>query len=134
MTADEPLPVKTQLALNVTVPRIDYSFQLNGIVMKIRSGETAEKLEKPPGMLVLFKEDLKEFFKNLDQKLLVDEKYQFLLALCETINDADCIMGESIDEAQAEVDETSVDISTNPGDQGADTGVQFTELETCLHV
>jgi len=121
--ADEPLPVKTQLALNVSVPRIDYSFQLNGIVMKIRSGETAEKLEKPPGMLVLFQEDLKEFFKNLDQKLLVDEKYQFLLALCETINDADCIMGESIDEAPVAVDETSADISTNPGDQEAGAGV-----------
>jgi HEAT repeat protein len=59
------------------------------------------------------------FFKNLDQKLLVDEKYQFLLALCETIKDADSIIGEDIDEAPAEADELSAVTSKDPGDQSS---------------
>ena len=50
VSTDNPLPPKTQLALNISVPRIDYDFQLNGIVLKIRDQKTAEKLEKPPGM------------------------------------------------------------------------------------
>ncbi len=118
--AEDPLPLKTHLALNISVPRIDYAFQLNGIVRKIRDRKTAEKLEKPPGMLVHFQEDLEAFFENLDQKLLIDEKYQFLLALCETINDADSIMGEDIDETPAADDATSsnpAEVSTELSDQ-----------------
>ena len=86
------------------MPRIDYTFQLNGSVYRYRDQKTAEKLEKPAGMLIHFQEDMKAFFKKLDKKLLVDEKYQFLLALCETINDEECIIGESIDEAPKEAD------------------------------
>jgi hypothetical protein len=104
---EEPFAPKTQLAVNISVPRIDYSFQLNGIVLKIRDRKTADQLEKPPGMLVQFKEDMEAFFKKLDQKLLVDEKYQFLLALMETINDAETIIGEDIDEAPAGADDDS---------------------------
>jgi hypothetical protein len=122
--ADEPFAPKTQLALNISVPRIDYVFQLNGIVVKIRDRQTAEKFDKPPGMLVYFKEDLTEFFENLDKKLLIDEKYQFLLALCETINDADCIMGENIDETSEETPVTSAADGVDLEDQktGAETG------------
>ena len=117
VSADNPLPLKTRLALNISVPRIDYAFQLNGIVLKIRDRKTAEKLEKPPGMLVHVPGDLAAFFENLDQKLLVDEKYQFLLALCETIDDKEGIIGEDIDEAGAEDDETPSAASTDPSDQ-----------------
>jgi hypothetical protein len=123
VTADDPLPPKTHLALNISVPRIEYAFQLEGIVVKIRDRETAEKLEKSPGMLVYFKKDLQEFFDNLDKKLLIDEKYQFLLALCETINDADCIMGEDIDEAPPQADETSAVTSKDTDDQNSSAEV-----------
>jgi HEAT repeat protein len=119
VVAEEPFPPKTQLAVNFPVPRIDYTFQLDGTVLKIRDRETAEKLEKPSGMLVHFEEDLKSFFKKLDEKLLVDEKYQFLLALCETINDEECIIGEDIDEAGTEDDETPSAASTGPSDQNS---------------
>ena len=68
VTADDPLPPKTQLALNISVPRIDYVFQLNGVVVKIRDRKTAEKLEKPAGMLVRVPGDLAAFFENLDKK------------------------------------------------------------------
>ena len=100
LPADEPKPVKTQLVLNVTVPRIDYAFQLNGIVLKIRDKKTAAQYEKKPGMLVHIQGEQDEFFQKLDQQLLVDEKYQFLLALCETVKDPSCIIGEDIDEAR----------------------------------
>lgn len=122
--ADDPLPVKTHLALSISVPRIDYVFQLEGVVLKIRDRQTAEKLEKTPGMLVHFKEDLTTFFENLDKKLLVDEKYQFLLALCETINDAECIMGEDIDEAQAAADGASPVASPGSGPQASTESCQ----------
>lgn len=117
--AEDPFAPRTQLALNFSVPRIDYAFQLNGIVIKIRDRKTAEKLEKPPGMLVRFRKDLEAFFKNLDEKLLVDEKYQFLLALCQTINDADSIIGENIDESPEETAEISPAASKVPGDQNS---------------
>ena len=106
VVTEDPFSPKTQLAVNISVPRIDYAFQLNGTVLKIRDRKTAEKLEKPPGMLIQFQKDMEGFFKNLDQKLLVDEKYQFLLALCETIKDAETIIGEDIDEAPAEAEVT----------------------------
>ena len=105
--ADDPMPVKTQLTLNITVPRIEYLFQLNGIVLKIRDRKTADKLEKRPGMLVHIQGNQDSFFEKLDQRLLVDEKYQFLLALCETINDENCIIGEDIDDAAAAADGAS---------------------------
>ena len=46
VVAEEPFPPQTQLAVNFPVPRIDYTFQLDGTVLKIRDRETAEKLEK----------------------------------------------------------------------------------------
>jgi len=133
VTADDPLPPKTQLALNISVPRIDYVFQLNGVVYKIRDRKTAEKLEKPAGMLVRVPGDLAAFFENLDQKLLVDEKYQFLLALCETIDDKENIIGEDIDEAGAVDDQTPSAAATDPGDQncGSEAGEEsFAEIQS----
>ncbi len=117
VAAEDPYSPKTQLAVNFSVPRIDYTFQLNGTVLKFRDRKTAEKLEKPAGMLIQFQEDMAAFFKNLDKKLLVDEKYQFLLALVETINDEECIIGESIDEVPEETGATASDTSTELGDQ-----------------
>ena len=89
---DKPMSKDTPLALNFSVPRIDYNFQLNGIVLKTRGLETAEKVEKPPGMLVGVKEDLAKILDKLDEKLLTDEKYQFLLALCDTLKDSGSII------------------------------------------
>ncbi len=119
LPADEPRPIKTQLVLNITVPRIDYAFQLNGIVLKIRDKKTAAKYEKKPGMLVHIQGKQDEFFQKLDQQLLVDEKYQFLLALCETLKDPNCIIGEDIDEAAAETDDASPDGINAAGSQGS---------------
>lgn len=97
--ADNPVPKDSLLALNFSVPRIDYTFQLNGIVLKTRGPKTAEKVDKPPGMLVGLEEDLEKILPKLDQKLLADEKYQFLLALCDTLADPGSIITyDSIDE------------------------------------
>lgn len=104
---DDPEPQKTQVVLNVSVPRIDYAFQLNAIVLKIRDKQTAAKYDKKAGMIVDIQGNQDDFFEKLDQQLLVDEKYQFLLALCETLNDPDCITVEDIDEAGSRYDAVS---------------------------
>lgn len=111
--SDDPEPPKTELAINITVPRIDYAFQLKGVVAKTRGRQTGGQLEKPPGMLVRITGTTEDFFQKLNQKLLVDEKFQFLLELCETIDDTDCILGETIEENPALED-------ANPSDPGSD--------------
>jgi len=45
VVTEDPFAPKTQLAVNISVPRIDYAFQLNGVVLKIRDRKTAEKFE-----------------------------------------------------------------------------------------
>ena len=120
VVAEEPFAPKTPLRVNITAPRIDYAFQLNGMVIKIRDRKTAAKVDKPPGMLVYFKKDLDDFFKDLDKKLLVDEKYQFLLALCDTIDDTECIIGEDFDEDQSGAgDDSSANPQLNAGASAA---------------
>ena len=125
--SDNPAPPNTELAINIAVPRIDYAFQLNGIVKKTRDCETAGQLEKPPGMLVHVAGLGEDFFEKLDQKLLVDEKYQFLLELFATIDDSDCIIGETIEEnpksAGADTTGTGIDLN-KPSDQVASDGSQ----------
>ncbi|CAB1064973.1 ClpB protein [Olavius sp. associated proteobacterium Delta 1] len=95
---ENPIQQKAHLTLNISVPRVDYAFQLNGTVVKFRNQKAAEQVEKPPGMLIQFDEDLTDFFQKLDKRLLVDEKYQFLLALYDTLEDADSIIGDTIEE------------------------------------
>ncbi len=102
--ADNPLSPKSQLAVNISVPRIDYAFQLRGEVLKTRDRKTAAQADKPPGMLIRIVGDMEDFFDKLNQKLLIDEKYQFLLALCDTIDDSESILGETIDENSASKD------------------------------
>jgi HEAT repeat protein len=106
--ADNPVPKDSLLVLNFSVPRIEYSFQLNGVVLKTRGLKTAEKVGKPPGMLVDVEKDLQKILPKLNQKLLVDEKYQFLLALCDTLADPGSIIAyDSIDEEAASNDGNS---------------------------
>lgn len=113
--ADNPVPKDSPLALNFCVPRIDYTFQLNGIVLKTRGLKTAEQVDKPPGMLVGVEEDLEKILQKLDEKLLTDEKYQFLLALCDTLTDSGSIIAyDSIDDEAGSDDENSSDLSLEP--------------------
>ena len=114
LQSENPMPKDSPLALNVSVPRIDYTFQLNGIVLKTRGLKTAEKVDKPPGMLVSVEEDLENILQKLDEKLLADEKYQFLLALCDTLTDSGSIIAyDSIDE-EAAPDEQSQSTGPEP--------------------
>ena len=130
--SDDPAPPETELAINITVPRIDYAFQLHGIVIKTRDYQTAAKLEKLPGMLVHVADLQKDFFEKLDQKLLVDEKYQFLLELFATIDDSDCIIGETIEDSPAAEGAETIGVGNNlhePSDQSASAGSQGVSAE-----
>jgi HEAT repeat protein len=124
VVAEDPFAPKTKLTVNITVPRIEYAFQLNGIVVKVRDRKAAEKVDSPPGMLVYFKKDMDTFFEDLDKKLLVDEKFQFLLALIDTINDEECIIGDDLEEAPAAAGDDSSD---NPQEEGAEASAASAE-------
>jgi len=52
LPADKALPLKTLLALHITVPGIDRVFVAQGAVISSIDRHAAEKLKKPPGMLV----------------------------------------------------------------------------------
>jgi HEAT repeat protein len=115
--AENPEPKDSLLALNFCVPRIDYNFQLNGIVLKTRGLKTAQQVDKPPGMLVGVEEDLEKILQRLELKLLTDEKYQFLLALCDTLKDSGSIIAyDSIDE-EAATDDENVSVSSSEPDR-----------------
>ena len=112
--AENPVPKDSPVALNFSVPRIDYTFQLNGIVLKTRGRKIAEQVDKHPGMLVGVKDDLKKIFDKLDLKLLADEKYQFLLALCDTLKDSGSII------AYDGIDEEAGSNEANPSDSASE--------------
>ena len=125
LQSENPMPKDSPLALNVSVPRIDYTFQLNGIVLKTRGLKTAEKVDKPPGMLVSVEEDLENILQKLDEKLLADEKYQFLLALCDTLTDSGSIIAyDSIDEEAAPEEQSQ---STGPDSEAETTPLPETD-------
>lgn len=118
--AENPFPLKSKLTVNISVPRIEYAFQLEGLVVKTRDRRTADQTGKPSGMLIRIGGDMKDFISKLDQKLLVDEKYQFLLALCDTIDDSESILGDTIDENSASPDgQPSAEGSESSGPSGA---------------
>ncbi|UCD80914.1 MAG: HEAT repeat domain-containing protein [Desulfobacterales bacterium] len=120
--AENPVPKDSPLALNFSVPRIDYTFQINGIVLKTRGRKIAEQVDKPPGMLVGVKDDLEKIFDKLDLKLLADEKYQFLLALCDTLQDSGSIIAyDSIDEEAATTCENPSVSSSTPNQESPPT-------------
>jgi hypothetical protein len=98
--SDNPAAKNSKLSLNIVVPEIDYAFRVDGIVIKRRGLKTARQLDKDPGVIVRIEGDLKNLFTELESKLRTNDRYQLLLALCDTIDDAGAIAGfETIDES-----------------------------------
>ena len=110
-----PVAKHSKLSLKIAVPGIDYSFQVKGSVIQRRGRKAARQLDKDPGVLVRIEGDLNRLFEELDSKLRGNEKYQLLLALCETIEDCGAVAGfETIEEASSGGTETSCGLPNEP--------------------
>ena len=81
LPAKKVLPRKTLLALHITVPGFDQVFVADGAVISSIDLQTAEKLKKPPGMLVGIIGGADSIIKDLDTALSGNAQYRKLLGL-----------------------------------------------------
>ena len=75
------LPLKTALTLNFTVPEIDGTFTVEGVVTKIIDEQTAAQLKKPTGMLLAVVDSPDSLLNELTAALSAHKGYQKLLGL-----------------------------------------------------
>ena len=76
-----PLPLKTVMALHITVPKIDRVFTIEGVVTKTIDEQTAAKIKKPTGNLVAMRDEPDVVLKDLNAELCKHIDYQILLGL-----------------------------------------------------
>ena len=82
-----PLPLKTRIFLNISVPDIEDVYSVQGGVVKVIDAETAAKLQKPTGMLVGLIGGPETALKDLNQALSANTYYRMLLNLSNTTGD-----------------------------------------------
>ena len=76
-----PLPLKTRISLNISVPDIEEVLSVEGGVVKILDAQTAAQLKKPTGMLVGLIGGPEVALKELNQALCSNTYYRMLLNL-----------------------------------------------------
>ena len=76
-----PLPLKTRISLNISVPDIEEVLSVEGGVVKIMDAQTAAQLQKPTGMLVGLIGGPQAALKELNQALSSNTYYRMLLNL-----------------------------------------------------
>jgi HEAT repeat protein len=76
-----PLPLKTRISLNISVPDIEELLSVEGGVVKIIDAQTAAQLQKPTGMLVGLIGGPQAALKELNQALSSNTYYRMLLNL-----------------------------------------------------
>jgi len=79
-----PLPLKTRLALNISVPDIEEVLSVEGGVVKILDAQTAAQLKKPTGMLVGLIGGPEVALKELNQALCSNTYYRMSLNLSDS--------------------------------------------------
>ena len=89
LPSKSPLPEKTSLLLNITLPEIDQCFEIDGSVYKVINSETAARLNVPPGMLIALSEGAKAVQKDIIPALRSNEQYHNLLASSQSTADAE---------------------------------------------
>jgi len=116
------LPLKTALTLNFTVPEIDGTFTVEGVVTKIIDEQTAAQLKKPPGMLLAVVDSPDSLLNELTSALSAHKGYQKLLGLTPQMESSPpAAIQEAADKklspesaiASASSGEPAVDISPN---------------------
>ena len=76
-----PLPLKTRISLNISVPDIEETLSVDGGVVKIIDAQSAAQLKKPTGMLVGLIGGPETALKELNQALCANTYYRMLLNL-----------------------------------------------------
>jgi HEAT repeat protein len=79
-----PLPLKTRISLNISVPDIEEVLSVEGGVVKIFDAQTAAQLQKPTGMLVGLIGGPDIALKELNQTLCSNTYYRMLLNLSDS--------------------------------------------------
>jgi HEAT repeat protein len=83
LPAKKVLPRKTIIALHISVPGIDQIFVVDGAVISSVDLEAAERLKKPPGMLVAIMGGPDPILKELHSALGSNQKYRDILGLAK---------------------------------------------------
>jgi HEAT repeat protein len=89
LPAKKVLPRKTILALHISVPGIDQVFVANGAVISSIDLQAAQKLKKPPGMLVAIMGGPDSLLRKLNAALSGHEQYKNMLGLVEPKSDSE---------------------------------------------
>lgn len=76
-----PLPLKTRISLNITVPDIEDVLSVEGGVVKTIDAQAAAQLNKPTGMLIGLIGGAKTALKDLNRALSANTYYRMLLNL-----------------------------------------------------
>ena len=76
-----PLAEKTPLILNIDVPGIEQTVPLDAIVLKRLDAETADRLNKPTGMVLGFREPPEVALALLNKTLAANDHYRAILNL-----------------------------------------------------
>jgi HEAT repeat protein len=79
-----PLPLKTRLSLNISVPDIEEVLSVEGRVVKTLDAQTAAQLKKPTGMLVGLIDGPEVALKELNQALCSNTYYRMSLNLSDS--------------------------------------------------
>jgi len=79
-----PLPLKTRISLNITIPDIEEVLSVEGGVVKIVDAQSAAQLQKPTGMLVGLIGGPQVALKELNKTLSSSTYYRMLLNLSDS--------------------------------------------------
>jgi hypothetical protein len=83
LPSQTPLPLKTALTLNFTVPEIEGAFTLQAVVVKVIDGQAAAQVKKPGGMLLAVVGGPDLILQQLRGKLGAHSNYKHLLDFSE---------------------------------------------------
>ena len=81
LPTQSPLPLKTRISLNITVPDIEEVLTVEGGVVKTIDDQAAAELKKPAGMLVGLIGGAEVALKELNRALSANTYYRMLLNL-----------------------------------------------------
>ncbi len=87
LPTQNPLPLKTRISLNISVPDIEDVHSVQGGVIKTIDAQTAARLQKPTGMLVGLIGGPEAALKDFNQALRANTYYRMLLNLSHTTGD-----------------------------------------------
>jgi len=139
LPTQNPLPEKTSLLLNITLPEIEQRFEIDGSVIKAVNSETAARFDVPSGMLIALNGGPKAVQKEIIPALRSNEQYRNLLSLNQSTSEAEVKSEGTLPEINASAPqaqspkEEPIPVSevdpTGPVVEKSDVGVSETAAE-----